>query len=515
MSEIKVTTLETNTLSAPSINVAGATTINSTGLYLSNTSGVINSTAIFVSNSSGNNSVKTVMNVSSIVIGGTGYDNFITETVNTQIFTANGTWIKPSWATDGRELVMVHMWGGGGGGATRSTGASGSSWGGGGGAFVFGYYKINQLANSANVIVGSGGAGGFQANGGVGGTSSIANSIGGLFRAFGGGGGFANSSADDTGAGGGWFGPGIITTSGGTGGAPLGGTSGPSTFGGGGTRRGSIYGGGGGGTLSNDPINSIFGGAGGTSGSGKNISIYGGSGGNTTTSAEAPGGGGSGNLNNTGGAPGARGEVRVYTYRYTPPSLTVFSQAIDDITSNNIAVPMTNVRENDLIVVFTFDGDGRTHTGNSSFTTASTGSIGNAGAGLFWKIASASEPSEYIFRTSGTATALGAIVTVWRNVQFGAAGVVGTSTVNNIVLPGITLPSNGNKKILIAAIGGRALGTYTTPAGYSTLFQDNDATKATYYMAYKLTYDTGATGDLTVTNNNGSAQVGILYYLTY
>jgi len=35
-----------------------------------------------------------------------------TETVNTQIFTANGTWTKPSWATDGKELVIVHMWGG-------------------------------------------------------------------------------------------------------------------------------------------------------------------------------------------------------------------------------------------------------------------------------------------------------------------------------------------------------------------------------------------------------------------
>jgi hypothetical protein len=58
------------------------------------------------------------------------------ETVNTQIFTANGTWTKPSWATDGKELVIVHMWGGGGGGSTNAT----AGYAGAGGAFVYGYF---------------------------------------------------------------------------------------------------------------------------------------------------------------------------------------------------------------------------------------------------------------------------------------------------------------------------------------------------------------------------------------
>lgn len=56
------------------------------------------------------------------------------ETVNTQIFTANGTWTKPGWANTGNELVVVHMWGGGGGGS--SAGQPNPS-GAGGGAFVF------------------------------------------------------------------------------------------------------------------------------------------------------------------------------------------------------------------------------------------------------------------------------------------------------------------------------------------------------------------------------------------
>ena len=100
MSEIQVTTLESNTVSA-NVITAGQTTVNSTGLYMNSTSGIINTTAVAVSNASGNVRVQGTMNLASITIGGTTYTSIVNEAVNTQIFTANGTWSKPSWANTG------------------------------------------------------------------------------------------------------------------------------------------------------------------------------------------------------------------------------------------------------------------------------------------------------------------------------------------------------------------------------------------------------------------------------
>lgn len=239
-----------------------------------------------------------------------------TETVNTQIFVTDGTWTKPAWANTGKELVIVHMWGGGGGGTANASGGGG----GGGGAFVFGYYRSTDLGATANVVVGGGGGGAtLPSGGGTGGTSSFANSTNGLLFAFGGAGGVASGFSG--GGGGGWQGSG----SGAQGGSPLGGpgSSVLSTFGGGGgsgtSAQGgsSIYGGGGGGSSASAAGGggSIFGGAGGTAGFGAVVySIYGGFGGSTTAGGVPGGGGGA----TTGpGFNGGRGEVRVYTLRYT------------------------------------------------------------------------------------------------------------------------------------------------------------------------------------------------------
>lgn len=250
-------------------------------------------------------------------------NTYITETVNTQLFTANGTWTKPSWATDGKELVIVHMWGGGGGSAGGTGGGTSTGAGGGGGAYMFGCFIANNLSSTQAVVVGLGGLGAASATGvtvqaGSGKSSTFAGLI-----AYGGGGGTFNSTLTPTltaGGGGGWFSAGSNTSTA-SGGAPLGGTfaSTNSTFGGGAGSNTSIlggysvYGGGGGGVSSLSPPisaaggSSIFGGGGGFGGT----SVYGGSGGNRTDGIIPGGGAGTG----PSGYAGARGEVRVYTYR--------------------------------------------------------------------------------------------------------------------------------------------------------------------------------------------------------
>ena len=310
MSQLQVTTLESNTVAA-NVITAGQTTVNSSGLYLSGTTGVINTSAVAVSDASGSAVLQGITDIASITIGGTNYTTLVTETVNTQIFADAGanTWTKPSWATTGNELVMVHMWGGGGAG-------NNSGHGGGGGAFVFGYYKASQLGATANVVVGAGGTPSATQSVREGKNSSFTNSTNGLFVAYGGAGG-TNDSGDGP-SGGGWLSKGIINA----GGDPLGGAGndtvgGDSTFGGGGGATefigaggSSIYGGGGA-SRNSTGGNSVFGGGGGSGTARGGISIFGGNGANGTVAAGIPGGGGS----RASYISGARGEVRVYTYR--------------------------------------------------------------------------------------------------------------------------------------------------------------------------------------------------------
>lgn len=84
---------------------------------------------------------------------------------NVQVFTASGTWTKPSWA---REVTIICVGGGGGG----SGGGGGFGAGGGSGIGVEATVHAGQLDATATVTVGTGGAGGASATGGDPGTAS-------------------------------------------------------------------------------------------------------------------------------------------------------------------------------------------------------------------------------------------------------------------------------------------------------------------------------------------------------
>ena len=271
------------------------------------------------------NIIKSVITTPSINIGGTSYTSLTSESVNTQIFTANGTWTKPSWANTGNELVIVHAWGGGGGGYVDA------SVGGGGGAFVFGYFKASQCNATCNVVVGRAGTNQPFNQSTAGGNSIFYANTTNSLVAYGGGPARSDLSAQAWGGGGGgWLSAGSGNTSGTYPGGPLTRSANStvsaidSTFGGGGGAWGntttgksstaSIYGGGGGDGGEGGLIieySSMFGGAGGCGALPVFRSVYGGNGGNNTVSATAPGGGGGVQTS------AARGEVRVYTLRIT------------------------------------------------------------------------------------------------------------------------------------------------------------------------------------------------------
>ena len=256
----------------------------------------------------------------------------IEKTPSLQVFTASGTWYKPTFA---KFVRIVCIGAGGGGGSTDAT-STRRAGGGGGGAYVEIIKPASELGTSVAVTVGAGGTAGL-----VGGDSSFGSFV----TAYGGGGGDNASTATGTSGGGGGGALSVGAQGSGTsaGGAPGGGavnTDASSGDGGGGggdeadVGRNSLRGGGGG---AGGPAgagnglaggNSVYGGAGGGSGShsatggaggtSQNAGA-GGAGGSITNGSNgaAPGGGGGGAGSNavarTGGT-GGRGEVRVYCW---------------------------------------------------------------------------------------------------------------------------------------------------------------------------------------------------------
>lgn len=213
-----------------------------------------------------------------------------------EVFTSNGTWVKPSAGT----IALVTLWGGGGSGGRYQSGAAA---GGGGGACVQCLFQLSDLPGSAAITIGAGGAAvasGTNANGNTGGNSSF----GSLMTAYGGGGGGSapNGSVAYGGGGGGSISAGSVNNGGSGHGSILDGGSSASTsnYGGAGganttgslgatgrTGFSSFWGGGSGGSAGNGTGSTQF--AGGDS-------LNGGDGGtsNTGTSASVPGGGGGG-----------------------------------------------------------------------------------------------------------------------------------------------------------------------------------------------------------------------------
>lgn len=190
-----------------------------------------------------------------------------------QVFTASGTWTKPSVAS----IVEVYAIGGGGGGGAQSASGSG---GGGGGAHAHYVYDAADLGATETVTVGAGGAGSGTGAGGDGGDSVFST-----LTAFGGDG--ATSSGGGGEGGSGW---------------------------GGGASGDSYLAGGGGGSDGNNGGDSVFGGGGGAGDGGvAGTSTLAGDGGGPDTNGSVPGGGGGGEDASAGGD-GARGEVRIYTW---------------------------------------------------------------------------------------------------------------------------------------------------------------------------------------------------------
>lgn len=262
---------------------------------------------LLIGNSTGNTLTKatltagtgiTVTNGSgSITIAASGSSG--AKAADRQVFTASGTWTKPS-GFGSKAVALLEAWGGGGGGYN----SGGVLTGGGGGGYSYKWVLLSALAATVSITVGSGG------DSGVNGGNSIIN---GHLTAYGGAGG----SSTEGGGGGGQISAGSgrysgrpsyieSTTAEGTGGL-IGGTY-PANYG-----VDAYFKGGGGSTGGANGGASVWGGGGGAGGGTAGTSVYGGAGGNVSVAASAPGGGGSANVS-AGNRVGARGEVRITVF---------------------------------------------------------------------------------------------------------------------------------------------------------------------------------------------------------
>ncbi len=233
-------------------------------------------------------------------------------TSNVQQFDSSGTWTKP---TAGQTMARIQLWGGGGGGS-RISSTNGTTAGGGGGYNEV-TVPLSYLSSSVSITVGTGCAvaPSNNANGGVGGTSSLtlSTAVNGrtTIAAYGGGGGGNANTTWQPGAGGGQL------SAGGTAGQPPGSpliytgtTSGDATeYLGAAGSFGGIWHGGGGSASTAPGGSSVFGGGGGSYSTG-GTSLWGGNGGAGSGAGTAPGGGGgSSSAGNTNGGSGGAGRV--------------------------------------------------------------------------------------------------------------------------------------------------------------------------------------------------------------
>jgi hypothetical protein len=193
----------------------------------------------------------------------------------------------------------------------------------------------------------------------------------------------------------------------------------------------------------------------------------------------------------------------ITTYNSIAMRGTATSSTSSAATSRSVTKPTGTVQGDVLVAVVTHDGAADAVTA-SGWTLLQYASGSNINAGIYYKVAGASEPASYTFSTVNS-HAIGASIVAYNNVSTTAPVDAFTLQVNaagaNMAAPAAWSTSSQGR---ILFVGGVSNSSSITPASGMTELIDTGSTGIRVYMAEEAMIANGSTGTKTATISSAS-----------
>jgi hypothetical protein len=206
------------------------------------------------------------------------------------------------------------------------------------------------------------------------------------------------------------------------------------------------------------------------------------------------------------------------TSHLTLPTIESSAQTINSTTGTTLTINAPSaVEEGDLLFAFLLASSSASGAGYSTlsgWTNRTDGATAGAYLSLQSKVAGSSEPANYTFTTSSTASRSGIIL----HIKNGAVGAIGgqqstSSGTSGVVANSITVPDSGSLLLALYWFGG--LTSSTTNPGTPTDFALVDrigvsSTRPAISIFQKSSVFSGSSGSVTSTWNLAVTRYGVL-----
>jgi hypothetical protein len=183
-----------------------------------------------------------------------------------------------------------------------------------------------------------------------------------------------------------------------------------------------------------------------------------------------------------------------------------FSERTTTGTAFDVTMP-SGIQAGDLLLVVYVTElltDGTRATPPSGWTKV----LDSIGRSLNWKIAGASEPSNYTFTYTANTRFSGFALCI-RNADFDVVGTIGQNA-NPNVAPSITVSENESILFSHNGNGATASVAWTAPSGFSPLITDSNETQPSSALFYQESVSAGSTGTVSATPSTGNGR-GFLF----
>lgn len=170
--------------------------------------------------------------------------------------------------------------------------------------------------------------------------------------------------------------------------------------------------------------------------------------------------------------------------------------------------------EGDLMVAFCLSDNAGSWTGDTGWTEV-LDFTGGAALRIAYKVATASEPTNYTFTYSGSRVLRSAILT-YRDAQFDTIGTVSTTISGTThTAPEITVADSGSALIAVWAANDSGISWSAFTSGMTFRTSNNSGTASSWAIYDDLDYPAGLSGSksATISATTGSAEPTVLLSL--